>query len=121
MAKSKSSLAKLYSTIFPKLPQEKTLAELAETFHLDGDDPLEVPRRAARRSGAALAFQLLLGHGEKADLDKVTKSLPEVDGKPKDLGEFQKAARKYARQVIDLVERTQKEEGPEASAQTAAP
>ena len=125
LVKAKKSLVKLYATIFPKLPQTKTLVELADTFFLDNSDPLEVLKRPSRRSGALLAFQLLMGHGVTADFDAMSKALPEADGVAVDLNQHARLAKKYTRQLIDLVEKSQKDgvpkSTPDASGQTGAP
>lgn len=121
LVKSKKSLAKLYATVFPKLPQEKSLGELADAFFVDGNDPLEVLKRPLRRSGALLAFQVMMGHGVKADFDTVSRTLPQAGGAAVDLSQFAKQSKKFARQLIDLAEGTQKGSTPDASAQTVAP
>ena len=123
LKKTKAALSKLYALVFPKLDQEKTLGELAEAFFVDTDGTIEVLKRTSRLYGALLAFQLLMGYGVNADLEKLSKALPtSKDGSAVDLGAFTKSARKCARQLIELVEANKQkgaaETAPSASAQT---
>ncbi|KAK1662464.1 hypothetical protein QYE76_050623 [Lolium multiflorum] len=63
LQKTKGALSRLYSMIFPKTKQDKTLGELADAFSVDPSEPVEVLKRRNRLFGAVLTFQLLMGHG----------------------------------------------------------
>ncbi|KAK1684390.1 hypothetical protein QYE76_045238 [Lolium multiflorum] len=57
-----------------------------------------------RTYGALLAFQLMMGHGFKANIEEMSKELPkDQDGRFVDLGAFKTSALKCARQLIELV------------------
>ena len=101
------------------------MGELAEAFFVNTDGTIEVLKRTSRIYGALLAFQLLMGYGVEADLEKLTKVLPtRKDGSAVDLSAFSKSARKCSRQLIELVEANKKkgaaETAPSASTQTQA-
>jgi hypothetical protein len=49
--------------MFPKLDQNKTLGEMADTFFIDSSEAIEVLKRRSRLYGAVLTFQLLMGTG----------------------------------------------------------
>ena len=55
----------------------------------------------------------------------MSKALPEADGVAVDLNQHARLAKKYARQLIDLVEKSQKDgvpkSKPDASGQTGVP
>ena len=128
LAKTKTALSKLYSLVFPKLSQQKTLEELTGAFFVDGDNPIEVLKRSSRIYGALLAFQLLMGYNVGAEFENLLKSLPkEMDGSIVDLGKYKKSAHICARQLIDMVDaekaKKQKVEkaAPAASGQSSMP
>ena len=56
LTKVKSALSTLFGLVFPKLPQDKTLEELAKTFIVDGSSRIVVLKRTSRILGALLAF-----------------------------------------------------------------
>jgi hypothetical protein len=76
LKKKKGALSKLFSMMFPKLDQSKTLGEMAETFFIDSSEAIEVLKRHSRLYRAVLTFQLLMGHGLGFDLEKLSKVLP---------------------------------------------
>jgi hypothetical protein len=111
--------------MFPKVDQNKTLGELANTFFVDSSSAIEVLKRRSCLYGAVLAFQLLMGHGFESDLERMNKALPEdADGSPVDLGLFNDSARVCASQLLKLVDddknKTASETAPSSSAQTQA-
>src|SRR3954469_15981089 len=59
--KAKTALANLHHLVFPKLPQEKRLEELADTFTVEGSARIEVQKHNSHIYGALLSFQLMLG------------------------------------------------------------
>ncbi|KAK1628217.1 hypothetical protein QYE76_002532 [Lolium multiflorum] len=69
--KGKGAMARMHSMIFPKISQDKTLGQLIDTKEV-----IEVFKRTSRTYGALLAFQLMMGHGFKADIEKMSKELP---------------------------------------------
>ena len=69
LTKAKNALSTMFGLVFPKLPQNKMLDELAETFVVHGASKIEVLKRTSRILGALLAFQLLLGYGIEADFE----------------------------------------------------
>ena len=109
LSKTKATLLKLYSLVFPKLDQKKMLGELTEAFFIDHAEPIEVLKRSSRLFGALLAFQLLMGHGVHANFEELSKVLPiKADGSAVDLGPFTKRARECARGLIELVSRARR-------------
>jgi hypothetical protein len=62
--------------MFPKLDQNKTLEEMADTFFVDSSEVVEVLKRRSRLYGAVLTSQLLMGHGLGSKLEKLSKALP---------------------------------------------
>ncbi|KAK1573287.1 hypothetical protein QYE76_016968 [Lolium multiflorum] len=79
LEKGKGAL--MHLMIFPKIKQDKTLGQLIEAFAVDTKEVIEVFKRTSRTYGALLAFQLMMGHGFKADIEEMTKELPkEQDG-----------------------------------------
>lgn len=86
LKKNKAVMSRLLPMIFPKANQEKTLGQLTDTFFVDTEGTIEVFKRTSRTYGALLAFQLLMGHGFKAEMELMTKELPkDQDGQAIDL------------------------------------
>ena len=126
LKKAKGALSRLFSLMFPKLDQEKTLEELVNAFFIDTNNTIEVLKRRSCLYGALLAFQLLMGYGFEADMERLTKALPKnEDGSTVDLGLYSEPARKCACQLLKLVEDQKKKSAskdvPSSSAQTQAP
>ena len=120
LSKTKTTLAKLYSLVFPKLPQEKRLAELTEAFFLNHANPIEVLKRSSRVYGALLTFQILMGHGVDVDFEDMSAALPVAeDGTAIKLGQYTKRDRECARQLMEQVEANKKKKA-EAADKTAA-
>ncbi|KAK1609153.1 hypothetical protein QYE76_032826 [Lolium multiflorum] len=81
LERGKGALARMHLMIFPKLKPDKTLG-LVEAFAVDTKEVIEVFKRTSRTYGALLAFQLMMGHGFKANIEEMTKELPKgQDGK----------------------------------------
>ena len=59
VTKAKGALSTMFGLVFPKLPQNKSLEEMAQTFVTNGGSRIEVLKRTSRILGALLAFQLL--------------------------------------------------------------
>jgi hypothetical protein len=76
LKKTKGALSKLFSMMFPKLDQNKTLGEMADTFFIDSSEAIEVLKWRSHLYGAVLTFQLLMGHGLGSELEKLSKALP---------------------------------------------
>ena len=126
VTKAKGALSTMFGLVFPKLPQNKTLEELAKTFIANGGSRIEVLKRTSRILGALLAFQLLMGYGIEADFEAMLLDFPKADdGTEIDLTQFTVRAHECARQLIDLVEADKAKkvgkDTPSASAQTNAP
>ena len=122
--KSKTALLNLGRLM--KMPQDKTLDELAEAFVVEGAGQIEVLKRTSRILGALLAFQLLMGYGIQAEFEDMLRDIPKADdGTEVDLAQFTARARDCARQLIELVEANKAKragkDAPSASAQTTAP
>ena len=116
LSKTKATLSKLYSLVFQKLDQKKTLGELTEAFFVDHAKPIEVLKRSSRLFGSLLAFQLLMGHDVPANFEELSKVLPiKADGSAVDLGQFSKRARECTRGLIELVESSKKKTDNSAS------
>jgi hypothetical protein len=98
LKKAKGALSKLFLLMFPKLDQDRTLEELVDAFFIDTDNSIEVLKRRSRLYGALLAFQLLMGYGFEADMERLTKAMPnEKDGSAVDLGVYSDPACRCAR------------------------
>jgi hypothetical protein len=83
--------------IFPKAYQQKTLEHLADTFSVNIEGTIEVFKRTSRTYSALLAFQLLMGHGFKAEMELLIKERSNgQDGLAIDLSPFKASARKCA-------------------------
>jgi hypothetical protein len=116
LEKNKGFMARMHSMIFPKVDQNKTLEQLIDTFAVDTKGVIEVFKRTSRTYGALLAFQVMMGHGFKADIEEMSKELPkEQDGQFVDLGVFRTSALKCARQLLELVSAKQSSVGPSLS------
>ena len=76
LKKAKGALSRLYSMIFPKMKEDKTLDDMAASFLVDPSKPVEVLKRRSRLFGAVLTFQLLMGHGMESNLEELSKTLP---------------------------------------------
>ncbi|KAK1602267.1 hypothetical protein QYE76_037708 [Lolium multiflorum] len=48
LKKTKGALSKLFSMMFPKLDQNKTLGEMADTFFIDSSEAIEIPSTSSR-------------------------------------------------------------------------
>jgi phosphoenolpyruvate synthase/pyruvate phosphate dikinase len=122
LEKGKGAMARMHSMIFPKINQDKTLGQLIDAFAVDTKEVIEVFKRTSRTYGALLAFQLMMGHGFKADIEEMSKELPkEQDGRFIDLSIFKTSALKCARQLLELVSSRKTSAGPSLSTQTQAP
>ena len=108
--------------ILPKANQEKTLEQLTSAFSIDTTDIFEVFKRTSRTYGALLTFQLMMGYGFKADMERMTKELPkDQDGKFIDLSLHKLSARKCALQLLAPFLAKKSPAGPSLSTQTQAP
>lgn len=122
LEKSKGAMARLHSMIFPKISQDKTLGQLIDAFAVDTKEVIEVFKRTSRTYDALLAFQLMMGHGFKADIEEMSRELPKKqDGQFVDLGIFKTSALKCARHLLELVSSKKTLDGPSLSTQTHAP
>ncbi|KAK1668452.1 hypothetical protein QYE76_056611 [Lolium multiflorum] len=116
LQKTKGALSRLYSMIFPKVKQDKTLGEMADAFLIDSSEPVEALKRHSRLFGAVLTFQLLMGHGMGSDLEKLSKALPvDDDNHLVDLEPFKRSAVACANQLLKLVDEAQTKSAPEAA------
>ena len=105
LTKAKDALSTMFGLVFPKLPQNKSLEEMAETFVATGSTRIEVLKRTSRILGAVLAFQLLMGYGIEADFEVMLEDMPKTaEGTEVDLTQFTSRARVCARQLISLAE-----------------
>jgi hypothetical protein len=124
LKKAKGALSKLFSLMFLKLDQNKTLGKLANTFYVDSTKAIEVLKRRSRLYEAVLTFQLLMEHGLDSELEKLSKSLPvNADGCSVDLGPFKESAQVCANRLLKLVDDEKKaafKTAPSSSAQTEA-
>jgi hypothetical protein len=96
------------------------------TFFINTNNTIEVLKRRSHLYGALLAFQLLMGYGFEADMERLTKELPKnEDSSTIYLGLFNESAHKCASQLLKLVEDQKKnstsDATPSSSAQTQAP
>jgi hypothetical protein len=109
----------------PKRTSKKSLEQLVDTFSINTEGTNEVFKRTPRTYGALLAFQLLMGHGFKAEMELLSKELPKgQDGVIIDLSPFKTSARRCAIQLLELVSANRPTAGgpvPSSSAQTQAP
>ena len=126
VTKAKGALSTMFGLVFPKLPQDKSFEEMAQTFIANGGSRIEVLKRTSRTLGALLAFQLLMGYGIEANFEAMLLDLPKAaDGTEVDLTQFTARARECARQLISLAEagkaKSVGKDTPSASAQTHAP
>ncbi|KAK1630042.1 hypothetical protein QYE76_004357 [Lolium multiflorum] len=116
LQKTKGALSRLYSMIFPKVTQDKTLGEMADAFLVDPSEPVEVLKHRSRLFGAVLTFQLLMGHGMGSDLEKLSKALPVDDNNHLiDLEPFKRSAVTCANQLLKLVDEAKTKSAPEAA------
>ncbi|KAK1619944.1 hypothetical protein QYE76_025461 [Lolium multiflorum] len=116
LQKTKGALSRLYSMIFPKMKQDKTLDEMADAFLVDPSEPVEVLKRRSRLVGAVLTFQLLMGHGMGSELEKFSKALPvDDDNHLVDLEPFKRSAITCANQLLKLVDEAQAKPVPESA------
>jgi hypothetical protein len=56
LTKVKGALSKLFSLLFPKLDQNKTLGDMENTFYVESSNAIEVLKRRSRLYGAVLTF-----------------------------------------------------------------
>ena len=130
VVEAKASLAHLYKLVLPKLPQEKSLHELAETFLVKRKTAVEVLKRWRRLSriyGVVLALQVMMGNGVELDYEEVVRTLPkDKDGILVDLAPFDERAKLCATSLVEFAEANKKKkptdrDAPSASAQTHIP
>ncbi|KAK1607929.1 hypothetical protein QYE76_031602 [Lolium multiflorum] len=121
LQKTKGALSRLYSMIFPKMKQDKTLGEMADAFLVDPSEPVEVLKRRNRLFGVVLTFQLLMGHGMGSKLEKLSKALPvDDDNRLIDLEPFKRSAVTCANQLLKLVDEAQAKPIPESAPGSSA-
>ena len=123
--KTKGALSRLFSMMFPKLDQSKTLGEMADTFFVDSSEAIEVLKRRSRLYGAVLTFQLLMGHGLGSKLEKLSEALPvDANNCLVDLEPFKQPSVLCANRLLKLVDENKKKTvtrvAPSSSAQTSA-
>jgi hypothetical protein len=115
-------MLRLHAMIFPKANQEKPLEQLTDAFLVDTELTIEVFKRTPHTYDALLAFQLMMGHGFKADMEMMTKELPkDQDGQAIELSIFKASVQKFALQVLRLVSANKSsagKAGPSLSTQT---
>ncbi|KAK1677070.1 hypothetical protein QYE76_037922 [Lolium multiflorum] len=125
LKKNKGVISRLHAMIFPKANQEKSLEQLRDAFAIDVEGTIEVFKHTSRTYGALLSFQLMMGHGFKANMELMTKELPkDQDGQAIDLSLFKVSVRKCPLQLLELVlanKSTDGKAGPSLSTQTQAP
>ncbi|KAK1670090.1 hypothetical protein QYE76_058249 [Lolium multiflorum] len=116
LQKTKGALSRLYSMIYPRIKQDKTLSEMAEAFLIDTSEPVEVLKRRSRLFGEVLTFQLLMGHGLGSELETMFKTLP-VDNNDclLNLEPFKQSAVTCANQLLKLVDEAKNKTAPEAA------
>ena len=116
LQKTKGALSKLFSMIFPKVSQKKTLGEMADTFFVDSSEAIEVLKRRSRLFGAVLTFQLLMGHRLSSYLEKLSKALPVDDNNCLvNLEPFKQSAVICASQLLKLVDEEKTKAAPKAA------
>ncbi|KAK1641667.1 hypothetical protein QYE76_059472 [Lolium multiflorum] len=116
LKKAKGALSRLYSMIFPKMKEDKTLDDMAASFLVDPSEPVEVLKRRSRLFGAVLTFQLLMGHGMESNLEELSKALPvDSDHKLIDLEPYKRSAVTCANRLLKLVDEAQAKPAPEAA------
>ncbi|KAK1680807.1 hypothetical protein QYE76_041655 [Lolium multiflorum] len=116
LKKAKGAMSRLYSMIFPKMKQDKTLDEMAASFLVDPSEPVEVLKRRSRLFGAVLTFQLLMGHGMGSELEELSKALPvDDDNHLVDLEPYKRSAVTCANQLLTLVDEAQAKPTPESA------
>ncbi|KAK1641626.1 hypothetical protein QYE76_059431 [Lolium multiflorum] len=116
LQKTKGALSRLFSMIFLKMKQNKTLSEMADAFLIDPSKPMEVLKRLSRLFGVVLTFQLLMGHGLGSELEKLSKALP-VDDNDRliNLEPFKQLAVTCANQLLKLVDEAKTKTASEAA------
>ncbi|KAK1670620.1 hypothetical protein QYE76_058779 [Lolium multiflorum] len=116
LQKTKGALSRLFSMIFPKMKQDKTLGEMADAFFVDPSEPVEVLKRRSRLFGAILTFQLLMGHGLGSELEKLSKALPVDDNNCLvNLEPFKQSTVICDNQLLELVDEAKTKAVPEAA------
>ena len=121
LQRTKGALSRLFSMIFPKMKQDKTLGEMADAFLVDPSEPVEVLKRRSRLFGAVLTFQLLMGHGLGSELEKLSEALPVDDNDCLiNLEPFKKSAVICANQLLKLVDEAKTKAAPEAAPGSAS-
>ena len=116
LQKTKGALSRLFSMIFPKIKQDKTLGEMADAFSIDPSEPIEVLKQRSRLFGAVLTFQLLMGHGLSSELEKLSKALPvDENNCLVDLDPYKQSAVKCANHLLKLVDEAKTKSVPEAA------
>ncbi|KAK1680943.1 hypothetical protein QYE76_041791 [Lolium multiflorum] len=124
LQRTKGALSRLFSMIFPKMKQDKTLGEMADAFLIDPSEPVEVLKRRSRLFGAVLTFQLLMGRGLGSDLEKLSKALPVDDNDCLiNLEPFKQSVVTCANRLLKLVDEAKAKTAPEAApgSSSAAP
>ncbi|KAK1695916.1 hypothetical protein QYE76_012613 [Lolium multiflorum] len=106
LQKTKGALSKLFSMIFLKMKQDKTLGEMVDAFFVDPSEPIEVLKRCSRLFGAVLTFQLLMGHGLGSELEMLSKALPvDDDNRLVNLNPLKQSSVICANQLLKLVDK----------------
>ncbi|KAK1696142.1 hypothetical protein QYE76_012839 [Lolium multiflorum] len=116
LQKTKGALSKLFSMIFPKVNQNKTLGEMVDTFFVDSSEAIEVLKRRPRLFGVVLTFQLLMEHGLGSYLVKLSKALPVDDNNCLvNVEPFKQSAVTCANQLLKLVDEEKTNVAPKAA------
>ncbi|KAK1682980.1 hypothetical protein QYE76_043828 [Lolium multiflorum] len=102
LKKTKGALSRLYSMIFPKMKQDKTLDEMAASFLVDPSEPVEIPPPSSRAklfptsSSNDDSSLVRLLRDQVSNLDKDITSLRAMAALVKKKGEIAMAIEQYA-------------------------
>ncbi|KAK1616213.1 hypothetical protein QYE76_021730 [Lolium multiflorum] len=102
LKKTKGALSRLYSMIFPKMKQNKTLDEMAASFLVDPSEPVEIPPSSSRAklfptsSSNDDSSLVRLLRDQVSSLDKDITSLRAMAALVKKKGEIATAIEQYA-------------------------
>ncbi|KAK1665154.1 hypothetical protein QYE76_053313 [Lolium multiflorum] len=121
LQKANGALSRLYSMIFPKLSQNKTLGEMVDTFFIESSEAIEVLKRRSRLFGSVLTFQLLMGHELGSDLEKLSKTLPvDANNSLINLEPHKQSAVICATQLLKLVDEEKNKTSSKAAADASS-
>ena len=102
VARSQDTLRRLLTTLTPGAEVPSTPQALLDAFEAE-EDPVDQFSEKKTKSAFVSLVTLMMAHGEKIDLEKVTSSIPMSSGEPVNPRAYAKQAKKYGDKLYNIL------------------